>query len=832
VRRGRARLQLQYIESLEARLWSGFAEPAVLELQRIQSDPDSSEAARWSAGFAEGRWHAGRNDWQAATGPLSRGPPAVVGERQRLRHTLLAIETAIRTHRLADAHLQLDKAAARWPDDTNLDLLSMNLIHAVRPPGHGQGASDAGIERLEWLNRGFVRAGLRPLELHEPRAGLYLDNLAPGADGHPGGMPVAVDYGRVSILVAAFNRERTLPYAIRSLTDQTYRDIEIIIVDDGSTDATLTTARALANEDPRITVIAHPENRGLFAARNTALAVATGDYVTQHDSDDWSHPQRIALQIAPFGEANAPPATLSRLCRVTEDFRVSLRPFRPMLEPINRNFTSLMMPRWRLLEMGGWDPVCAHADKELIERLRQCFGEHAIPEVCPSVALSFFADSDDCITGAARTHVESLHGGAWQEYEEQAEWWRAESRHGAAWAAVRPRSSGRDPFFVPNPLLPEQWRRDGDYDLVLVSDLSLIGGTRSCNLAYIDACTAIGMRVGIANYPHFPLRKKLCVGADYRPLLQRPNVDLLTAEDEARCRILVVHHPPILQWRFTGLPRIEAQANRLLMNQLPFATRSRTGRVYSVHTVDERFRGLFGTAPVWTPISASSRRMLHEEEAGVAVHASDWTPPLQRAFGQYAPRTSWRGDPPVIGRHSRDHWMKWPATKAAMKAAYCADTGYPVRILGGCTRGPLRPRDIPRNWNVSGFDAVGVEGFPAIDRCLCAFPARGLHRGVRPQHHGGDGDRCPLHPAPPIPGELRRRGDLRPGERSRSDRPPADGGQGPLRRNEPARTGLRTAHIRPRPGRGTDAPGLAGCGGVNGVRPRSDAPFPLRRRVR
>jgi glycosyltransferase involved in cell wall biosynthesis len=172
----------------------------------------------------------------------------------------------------------------------------------------------------------------------------------------------------------------------------------------------------------------------------------------------------------------------------------------------------------------------------------------------------------------------------------------------------------------------------------------------------------------------------------------------------------------------TGLPRIEAQANRLLMNQLPFATRSRTGRVYSVHTVDERFRGLFGTAPVWTPISASSRRMLHEEEAGVAVHASDWTPPLQRAFGQYAPRTSWRGDPPVIGRHSRDHWMKWPATKAAMKAAYCADTGYPVRILGGCTRGPLRPRDIPRNWNVSGFDAVGVEDFLRSIDVFVHFP--------------------------------------------------------------------------------------------------------------
>ena len=94
---------------------------------------------------------------------------------------------------------------------------------------------------------------------------------------------------KVSIVVPIFNVEPFLEVCVDSLRQQTLADIEIILVDDGSPDRSGAIADSLAEQDSRIKVI-HQDNQGLGPARNSGIAVATGEYVGFVDSDDWVDP--------------------------------------------------------------------------------------------------------------------------------------------------------------------------------------------------------------------------------------------------------------------------------------------------------------------------------------------------------------------------------------------------------------------------------------------------------------------------------------------------------------------------------------------------------------
>ncbi|MGK2912177.1 MAG: glycosyltransferase family 2 protein [Sphingobium sp.] len=100
----------------------------------------------------------------------------------------------------------------------------------------------------------------------------------------------------VSVLIPTFNRAHYLGAAITSALTQTLTDIEVVVVDDGSIDATRDLLATI--DDNRLRVVPHSSNRGIPAARNTALATATGKYTAWLDSDDIARPTRLAEQVA------------------------------------------------------------------------------------------------------------------------------------------------------------------------------------------------------------------------------------------------------------------------------------------------------------------------------------------------------------------------------------------------------------------------------------------------------------------------------------------------------------------------------------------------------
>jgi succinoglycan biosynthesis protein ExoO len=102
---------------------------------------------------------------------------------------------------------------------------------------------------------------------------------------------------RVSVVIPLYNSAPTLRRAVASALAQTLTDIEVLIVDDGSQDASLSLAHQLAAEDPRVRVIALPENRGKPHAMNVAIAAARGTWTAVLDADDWYAPERLATLV-------------------------------------------------------------------------------------------------------------------------------------------------------------------------------------------------------------------------------------------------------------------------------------------------------------------------------------------------------------------------------------------------------------------------------------------------------------------------------------------------------------------------------------------------------
>ena len=105
----------------------------------------------------------------------------------------------------------------------------------------------------------------------------------------------------VSVLLPVYNGARYLERAARSILNQTHWDLELIVLDDGSTDGSAQIATALG--DPRVRLIRNEGNQGLPATLNRGLAEAKGHIVARQDADDLSHPQRLEQQVK-FLDAN------------------------------------------------------------------------------------------------------------------------------------------------------------------------------------------------------------------------------------------------------------------------------------------------------------------------------------------------------------------------------------------------------------------------------------------------------------------------------------------------------------------------------------------------
>ncbi|MEH2179459.1 glycosyltransferase family 2 protein [Nostoc sp.] len=108
---------------------------------------------------------------------------------------------------------------------------------------------------------------------------------------------------KVSVIIPAYNTEAYIAKAIESALEQTLDDIEVIIIDDGSSDKTLEIAKSFT--DQRLKVMVNQQNFGVSAARNSAIRAAQGEWIAVLDSDDWYVPERLNNLVSLADEVNA-----------------------------------------------------------------------------------------------------------------------------------------------------------------------------------------------------------------------------------------------------------------------------------------------------------------------------------------------------------------------------------------------------------------------------------------------------------------------------------------------------------------------------------------------
>lgn len=164
---------------------------------------------------------------------------------------------------------------------------------------------------------------------------------------------------RITVAIPAYNAARYLPRAIQSVLDQDFQDFELIVVDDGSTDETLSVARRHAG-DPRLRIHRHASNHGVAAALNSALRVARGYVLLHLDADDWLDVGALSVVLqriegpdrpaAVYGRAmlhfeGQPPRTMA-LCHAAKPLDHLTQALAPQVPRAYR--TSVLQ------ELGGW----------------------------------------------------------------------------------------------------------------------------------------------------------------------------------------------------------------------------------------------------------------------------------------------------------------------------------------------------------------------------------------------------------------------------------------------------------------------------------------------
>lgn len=173
----------------------------------------------------------------------------------------------------------------------------------------------------------------------------------------------------MSVLIGVYNNASTLARAIDSILAQTVSEIELLVIDDGSTDSSLEVARTAAARDRRVTILEMGRNVGISRSLNEGLRAARAPFVAIQDADDYSEPHRLATQLAVLRARPHVAVVGSRMHEVdpsghklhartkfaSGDINTALMRFNPIPN------TSCCMRRHAAIALGGYDPRYRYA---------------------------------------------------------------------------------------------------------------------------------------------------------------------------------------------------------------------------------------------------------------------------------------------------------------------------------------------------------------------------------------------------------------------------------------------------------------------------------------
>ena len=541
------------VDLLGKLLWGGFSAAGQARLAQViaQGHPRLAPRARWHLA----RWYLaqGRAEQaEALLAPLTEGAGADgMAARTGQTPVVLAVTRAEILRQLGrpgPARALLTRALQADPDSPELCLALASLC------------AEAGAE-AEWLgllNRVLAREGLAPLRFAQgpgPASGVIDPARLTAAPVPP---DPGSDQAMISVIMPVWKPGPGFEAALASLCAQSWHNLEILIVDDANPAPEAARIAAQAALDPRIRVLTQSRNRGAYAARNLGLEAARGALVTVQDADDWTHPQKLAIQARHLLDTPETPANATAMARVDAAGRFVL-PHDPASGIVRMNYSSVMLRRDLLARLGGWDAVRIAADSELLGRLRHAFGPGAVPLLAAAAPLSLARHEPGSLTGVARTGLLSFAHGVRGQYALAARDW-LEAR-GSAFPALPPADMPR-PFPAPGFILPE--RRDLDLDLLLVMDTNRPPPGLGDPAALCAALAGAGHRVGVFHWPRLPAGSLVQLQppvAALRRLAGAGRITLVCPGEEGRVGLALWPDPGILADPIDLPPCLQAEAN-------------------------------------------------------------------------------------------------------------------------------------------------------------------------------------------------------------------------------------------------------------------------------
>lgn len=567
---------------------------------------------------------------------------------------------------------------------------------------------------LSQVNAYLDHYGVAPVALEGD--GQITGRLRPAGD-----LPQIADGPLVSVIMPAWNAEATIEAAVRSILGQTWRRLELLVVDDASTDNTWAVLQRLAATDSRMRIFRNSVNVGPYVSKNIAVTQAGGAWITGHDADDWAHPQRIERQVG-FCRDRGAVACLAGMLRVAPDGRfVRLNPIGGNVhDGACRNaFISLMVDAHVFHGgLGFWDQVRVAGDSELLHRLEAVRGE-PVPSV--QVPTMFCLDNPAGLTNSP-TLGHSEKGGIASARREYKTEFRKHHKTMDNLSSRYGFPSFQRPFRVPRPLVDAGFtitavvqdhvagglrlRHEIETDVAIVTNLRFPGGNASSTLDEIRLFREQGLKVTLV---HAPVRRDIA-----RPISDRyadladiivdwPRIGSLKA------RVLIVRHPAVVV-----APPFERIADRLSADFVYVVKnnsrlRSDGTLVYDAATMVENAGRIRAGHLEYCPISPAMRQELRDHAAATGtdlpLSERDWNPTLDPALYFQPPRPTLSA-PYRVGRHSRDGVEKWHEDRDVLLQAYPDDPQFRILMLGGAGRAKDVLGTLPGNWTVEPFGAM------------------------------------------------------------------------------------------------------------------------------
>ena len=613
--------------------------------------------------------------------------PERVARAQQGFHAQLAYALGEFDH----AHALLD----RYPnvDEITRLTLQLDLANPFIRPGNPDPTS--------WLRRfdSLLGAGLELTNTPDSAPFNRLDAAPP---------PEVRDEARISVIVTCFEPTADLPAAIRSLSRQSWSNIEVLVVDDGSrTDPAPVLEQCVALDD-RVRVIRLPANVGTYRARNLALDEATGDFITFLDSDDWAHPRRLERQVQPLLSEDSLVATTCQALRATENLELT----EPARSPFTLGPASLMFRKDAVLERLGYiDPLRRSADNEYLRRMVAAFGDNSLLRIRERLVL--YRQRPGSLSRA------DFRGSLWihparYAYRSAYTLFHEDIRTGRADPYLPKNPSGR-PFPAPLYLASsDQAPASAEYDVVFAGDWRRFDGNQREMCEEMKLLSRQGLRVGVLQMTNFRwmTSERLWVCFPVQRLINRGIVSYCLSTDEIKSSLLLIRDPSVLQFPPYRRSGVTPKLTVIVASEAPSALDG-SEAIYVPQACTAAASEGFGAPVLWIPQDHKVRRALELSGQPQPELAAFEMPGVIDPRRWRVERTGFRADAPVVGRHSRDSSTAWPQDREVLLQIYPDSPDIDIRMLGPARAAleVLGDEALPSNWLVYDDDEIDVGSF-------------------------------------------------------------------------------------------------------------------------